>query len=180
MRQRLLILAAWGLVLLGCGGATTPRVQFSYAEPESSGFRFVRNGSLSNPGLLVLDLVGPELEAGRGVAFTLTVDAAVATWVQIGPGATHYLENLAFDLGPGEAALRSQVSAGTLQGMVFQKGPGNPKLLAAPLCRVALALAGPRLPRTQVALAVQRFQFLPAQGSALQEAPCAVGALDLR
>jgi hypothetical protein len=90
-------------------------------------------------------------------------------------GQTGFLENVAFDLGTGISLLKTSVTNGTLQAMVFQKGPGGAKALGGPLCRVALVGSGAA--SGTIAFTVTTFQVLPATGGALQDAPCALGTL---
>ena len=139
-----------------------------------SGFRFNQNAGLSTPTRLVLDLMGPETQAGRGVAFTLAAGPGVA-WDPMPAGGAGFLENVAFDLGSGIALLKTAVTGGTLQAMVFQKGPGGARALGGPICRVALVGSG-GAPGT-IPLTVTTFQVLPATGGALHDAPCELGTL---
>lgn len=156
----------------GSGGGSSPRLV--YTDPAGSGFRLVRNAALSTGTHLVLDLQGPAGTSGRGVDFTVTVGPGPA-WAKVAPDDGHFLQNNLFNLGTGVQALVSVVRDRTLVAGAFQKGPGNAVAFTQPLARIALdsgaAAPGP------VALQVTQFQYLPADGGQLMDAPCTVGAL---
>ncbi len=141
----LLALAA----LLACGGggggtsgpapAPSPvyATSLSYTDPGGSGFRWLRNSSLSTAGKLVLDLTGPTGQSGQGVAFILSTDATKVAWAP--PSAQGLVENLAFSLGTTTPVLVGKdAGQGTLQGAVFQKS--GMQSFGQPLARVCLQL----------------------------------------
>ena len=136
--------------LLACGGggggvagpipspspvyATT----LSYTDPGGTGFRLVKNASLSTAGKLVLDLTGPADQGGQGVAFILTTDITKVAWTPP-PSAQGLVENLAFNLGAATPVLIGKDNGqGTLQGAVFQKS--GTQGFGQPLVRVCLQL----------------------------------------
>lgn len=132
----------------GGGGGTAPApapppatptwaTALAYTDP-TSGFRLVRNASLSTTTRLVLDLVGPAGQSGRGVAFILKTDASKVTWAQP-PGFSGLVQPVTLDPGTGTQALVGlDKGNGTLHGGVFQKAGSFP--LDQPLARVCLAL----------------------------------------
>lgn len=77
-----LVLAILGLIA-ACGHSSSPApavvhpaVGLDYADPDADGWRLVRNPS-STVTHLVLDLIGPDGEKGRGVGFNLRSDGTV-------------------------------------------------------------------------------------------------------
>jgi hypothetical protein len=138
----------------------------------------VRNGELSTPTRLVLELQGPSTMTGRGVAFSLLADPSQAAWAP--PATTSLVENLAFDLGTGVAAQRVGLDAGLLRAGVFQKGRGNAVALDGSLVRVVL-VPGPALAPDQVIdLQCQGLQVLPADTAQLAGQDCLLGTLTSR
>ena len=177
------LLSLAGLLACGGGGGQPAPPGLVYTDPPAAGYRFVRNATLSTPTHLVLDLVGPGGDRGRGVTFALTLAPGPVAWAKVAPGDPQYLQNLLFDLGAGLPLLKSDLQGqATLLADLFQKGPGNDKALAGPLCRVALDAVPPLAPAAGLAITVAQFQFLPPAGSVLTDATarCAVGALAVR
>ena len=139
---------ALGLAL-ACGGGgggqsqpnptpTTWASTLVYTDPVATGFRLVKNPTLSTPTKVVLDLMGPSGQTGQGVAFMLKTDAALASWTQP-PGASGLVQNVAFDLGSGTPALVGKdKGSGVLEGAIFQKSGSS--ALGQPLARVSLSL----------------------------------------
>jgi len=174
----ILALAIGGVLACGGGGgADAPASGLVYVDPSGPGYRFVRNPELSSATHLVLDLMGPDGDRARGVAFTLELGAGPARWAKVAPEDPQYLENLLFDLGPGIPLLKSALQGDTtLLADAFQKGPGNEKVMAGPICRVALDSQGPPS-GANISISVVRFQLRPPTGAGLADAPCAVGKI---
>jgi hypothetical protein len=178
--------------LLACGGggggggtaaAAGPSLALVYTDPPATGYRFVRDAQLSTASHLVLDLVGPASDQGRGVAFALQITPGVVGWAKVAAADPQYLQNALFDPGPGVPLLKSALQGGTtLLADDFQKGAGNGKLLTGTICRVALDTQAALTTAGGIALAVTDFQLLPATGASLTDltANCAVGTLTVQ
>jgi hypothetical protein len=164
-------------VLLACGGggggaasngpAPSPSPVFatalSYTDPSGTGFRLVKNPSLSSAGKLVLELVGPAGQSGQGVAFILSTDASKVAWVAP-PSAQGLVENLAFTLGAITPALVGKNNGqGTLQGAAFQKS--GTQSFGQPLARVCLQLKAGSV-AVNTSLSFVAGNALPAGGTA--------------
>lgn len=128
----------------GGGGTTTPPPKtiantLTYTDPGGTGFRLVRNSSLSSSTKLVLDLTGPASTTGHGVAFIVSADQTKVTWSNP-PSAAGLAANVAFNLGAGTQALVGKTTGDQLQSAAFQK-TGTPAVnLAQPLMRISLDL----------------------------------------
>lgn len=154
----------------GGGGSTNPPPPpktiadtLTYTDPASSGFRLVRNSSLSSQSRLVLDLVGPSGTNGQGVAFIASADQTKVTWSNP-PSASSQVANVAFNLGTGTQALVAKVTGDQLQGGAFQK-PGTAAVnLAQPLVRISLDLKSGVPVNSAVALNVTAGNQLQATG----------------
>jgi len=147
----------------------------AYVDPTGTGWRLVRNASLSSGNTLVLDLVGPTGQSGRGADLTLGLDAATASWSTV--DGSEYVANRGYALGDAPHLLKSGVKGRTLSVGVYQKGaPAHEydgALLSVALSVEALAEtpAG-----TVVPLNVLKAHALPASGS-LQAINVAVGTI---
>jgi hypothetical protein len=166
----------------GGGGSSAAQsvLTLAYTDPPPGGYRFVRDAGLSTGSHLVLDLVGPGLDQGRGVAFSLSLAAGPVAWSRVAPGDAQYVENALFNLGPGIPLVKTAVQQGTLLVDVFQKGRNNALALAGPICRVALDAQPPLTTVADSLLQVVQFQLLPPNGQTLASATCAVGALTVQ
>lgn len=150
----------------------------SYADPATEGWRLVKNVGASTPDRLVLDLVGPEGESGRGVELVLATEPAESVWAQVDPD-TDRVRNIAFDLGPEPRLLAAHEAGGTLRAGVFQKGDSAPPAAyTGPLVSVALELASGATVAsgTPLVLGVERASELPGVGS-LRPVHVEIGAL---
>lgn len=153
----------------GGGGTTTPPSKtiadtLSYTDPAGTGFRLVRNTSLSTAGRLVLDLVGPSGATGHGVAVILSADQSRVTW-STPPSGSSVAHNVAFNPGTGTQALVGKTGGDQLQGGAFQK-PGTPAVnLAQPLLRFSLDLKAGVPVNTNVSLGFINGNQLPAGGA---------------
>lgn len=147
----------------------------SYVDPAGPGWRLVKNTAESSGNTLVLDLVGPEGQSGRGVDLTLALDAARAGWATL--GGTDYVANRAFTLGNAPHLFKGAVKANTLSVGVFQKGAPAQAYTGA-LVSVALTVKTTETTPagTVVPLAVLKAHALPATGS-LQSIDVAVGTI---
>ncbi|NTX64297.1 hypothetical protein HUA74_26945 [Myxococcus sp. CA051A] len=92
----------------------------NYVDPTGAGWRLVRNASLSSGNTLVLDLVGPTGQSGRGADLTLGLDAATASWSTV--DGSEYVANRGYELGAAPQLLKSGVKGSTLRVGVYQKG----------------------------------------------------------
>lgn len=184
MRQSFLLVLPL-MALLACGGGGSPAPtpapsapKITYTDPASSGYRLVRNATLSSDSHLVLDLVGPSGVQGRGVAFTFAVDPARLAWAKPEATDADLVRPMTFDLGAAPQILKAKQAAGTLQVAFAQKGSAVPaKTLDAVLARVALdrVASAPTSPT----LTTSACQVLPAAGTP-QDISVAVGTLRLQ
>ncbi|MFP2896411.1 hypothetical protein [Corallococcus sp. 4LFB] len=146
-----------------------------YVDPTGTGWRLVRNASLSSGNTLVLDLVGPAGQSGRGADLTLALDGTTASWSTV--DGSEYVANGGYDLGAAPRLLKSAVKGSTLSVGVYQKGAPahvyNGALLSVALTVNATAQtpAGSVVP-----LNVLKAHALPASGS-LQVINVAVGTI---
>ncbi len=153
------------------GGYTNP--------PDTRGWRLVKNTSASSGNHLVLDLLGPTGQSGRGVALTLSVDAARADWAKVSSADTEYVTNGLFSLGDAPRLLKGAAKDGTLRVGVFQKGTSGPATAyTGALVSVAVDVKlDPSLPAgTRIPLSVLKGQVLTATGD-LRNIDVAVGVL---
>ena len=176
-----------GLCACGGGGGGGPQASAGiatlvYTNPPPAGYRFVQNAQLSSASHLVLDLVGPGGDQGRGIAFTLQMASGPVAWAMVSPTDTQFVQNVQFSLGPGIPLVKTAVADGVLQADLFQKGRGNAIDLAGPLCRVALDAQGPAAGASAIPLQVVWFRRLPAAGAALVDATssCSIGGLSVK
>ncbi|QRK06318.1 hypothetical protein JQX13_40450 [Archangium violaceum] len=153
-----------------------------YQDPTGTGWRFVKNTSASTDSRLVLDLVGPADQSGRGVGLTLSVDPTRASWAKVSDADTEYVTNRLFELGAEPRLFKSNVKEGTLTVGVFQKGTLGPATAySGALLSVALDLkTGPSTPAgTLVPISVVKAHALSDSG-ALGAIDVAVGTLTTR
>ncbi|WP_257311352.1 hypothetical protein [Geothrix fuzhouensis] len=170
MAGALVVLTACGG---GGGGGTSSQpsqpakaVGLAYTDPASGSFRLVRDAS-STSTKLILRLVGPAASTGRGVAFTFTVDPALADLVKVADADAEYVQNGdAFVLGDAPRFLKGIKQNGTVSVTVSQKGQGSARALDATLLKVAVqfkATAGLNA-GTVIPISVTEGQYLPAIG----------------
>ncbi|NNB88279.1 hypothetical protein [Corallococcus exiguus] len=146
-----------------------------YEDPTGTGWRLVRNATLSSGNTLVLDLVGPTGLSGRGADLTLGLDAATAAWSTV--DGTEYVANAGYDLGAAPQLLKSGVKGSTLSVGVYQKGAPAHAYNGALLSVALTVKATAETPAgTAVPLTVLKAHALPASGS-LQAINVAVGTI---
>ena len=134
----------------------------TYTDPSGTGFRLVRNASLSTASKLVLDLTGPA-GTGQGVAFIVSADQTKVTWSNP-PSSSSLAVNVAFTLGSGTQALVGKVTGDQLPGAAFQK-PGTAAVnLAQPLMRISLDLKSNIPVNTSVPMSFIGGNQLPTSG----------------
>ena len=148
-----------------------------YTDPTAPGWRLVKNTTASSGNKLVLDLVGPTGQSGRGVDLTLAVDSTKANWIKVSTSDTEFVANQKFVLGSGTPLLKGLVQTGTLKVGVFQKG-GTATAYSGGLISVALELklSSSLGGGTVIPLTVVKAHALPATG-ALAPIDVAVGTL---
>ncbi len=137
----------------------------AWTDPVSGTYQLKKNAGLSTATHLVLDLTGVGAPAGSGLAFTLSADAAFATWTKVAAADTELIQNgTVLALGTGVLALRGKATGALLQGVTAKKGLGGAVALNGVLARVALDLKAGAA-RGAVALAATKAQVLLADGS---------------
>lgn len=151
----------------GGGGSTPPPSKtiadtLTYTDPSGTGFRLVRNTSLSTTSKLVLDLTGPS-GTGQGVAFIISADQSKVTWSNP-PSSGSLAANVAFNLGSGTQAFVGKVTGDQLQGAAFQKPGTTAVSLAQPLLRISLDLKSSIPVNTSVPMSFVGGNQLPASG----------------
>jgi hypothetical protein len=162
--------ALLGIALLaacggGGGGGTTqnsPQTQtyatsLSYADPTSTGYRFVLNAASSTSTRVVLDLMGPVGTSARGVAVYLSASSAAVDWATPGSGQSLTAAGGAFNLGGSPRLIATKLESGNLQAGVFQKGGSPATYGTAPILSVALSLKS-NVSKGQVILGAQSGQ----------------------
>lgn len=174
------------LTLLACGGGgggstpppPPPAPKLAYTDPTTGTYRLVRNGALSRDGHLVLNLVGPTGVQGRGLAFTLTADAAKVAWAKPETTDAELVAPATFDLGAAPRLFKVKAAGATLQASFAQQGPAvSAKALDATLARVALDL-NPGA-KGAVSLTATQAQLLPGAGSP-QDIVVTIGSLQIQ
>jgi hypothetical protein len=141
-----------GLLVAGCSGSNTSSAsKLDYTDPQSTGWRLVKDGS-STPTRLVLSLVGPSGTMTRGVAFNLQAPAGVRwstfwTGLPVEDTGVFELKNSTPDPSlPATAEDPILFDGGVMDGNVltvgiFQKDRRyTAKDSGAPLLRIALEL----------------------------------------
>ncbi|NVJ26116.1 Ig-like domain-containing protein [Myxococcus sp. AM011] len=147
----------------------------AYVDPTGTGWRLVRNASLSSGNTLVLDLVGPTGQSGRGADLTLGLDAATASWSTV--DGSEYVANRGYELGAAPHLLKSGVKGSRLSVGVYQKDAPAHAYDGALLSVSLTVEANAETPAgTVVPLNVIKAHALPASGS-LQSINVAVGTL---
>ncbi|MBM7116984.1 beta strand repeat-containing protein [Archangium primigenium] len=150
-----------------------------YTNPTGTGWRLVKNTSASSGTHLVLDLVGPTGQSGRGVDLTLTLNPAQATWAKVSGSDMEWVTNRLFELGAAPRLIKGAAQGGRLDVGVFQKGTSVP---ATPYSGALLSVAvdvkvDASIPAgTRIPLTVLKAHALPATGS-LAPIDVAVGTI---
>jgi hypothetical protein len=159
---------------------TVPAAEgLAYADPTGTGWRLVKNSAESTANHLVLDLVGPSGQAGRGVDLTLSADATRASWAKVSAADAEHVTNRAFAIGTTPRLLKGTVSEDKLLVGVFQKGSATPATeYSSALVSVALELKpSPSLPSgALLPLALVKAHALSDSGT-LSPIDVAVGTL---
>jgi hypothetical protein len=136
--------------------------------PAGTGFRFVRNESLSTPTHLVLDLVASgQATQSAGLTFAILCNSSNRfEWAKVSSSDPMLIQNgTVFNLGTAPLALKSTVSESQLKALVSQKGIANLKdLNSGVLARIALDVKQDVTPGDANFL-VNFFQVISATGA---------------
>jgi len=174
-------------VWIGCGGGSSssapgtlppPAPSLSYTDPPSSGgYRLVKDAA-STPSKLVLNLMGPSGQSGKGIGFTFSLDANALAWAKVAESDVEFVQNGIFPLGTGTQVLKSLVTGGDLLGAVFQKS-GSATAYTGPLTKVAITLksSDPNTPRGNVSLGARVVSVIDASGNVQQVSDLRLGVL---
>lgn len=150
-----------------------------YTNPQGTGWRLVKNTTASSGNHLVLDLLGPPDESGRGVSLTLSTDANRARWAKVSASDAEYVSNGLFALGDEPRLLKGLVQDGMLRVGVFQKGSSAPATAyTGALLSVALEvkLDNPLPAGTRIPLSALKAQVVGESGE-VRDVDVAVGLL---
>lgn len=161
-----------------------------YTDPTSTGWRLVKDAS-STATRLVLNLVGPSGESGRGIGFNLASDGNVA-FARFEDGAwlkdtgVFALGKLGMAAGAYDPVLRAggvQKGGKLLTVGVFQKDRRQPpQALDATLLQVAIEFDGARVQErqlatgTEVALSITKAKVIPEDIGVMPANPTAFDA----
>ena len=188
MKSSSIIFSVLSLALLSaCGGGGDKPVDpasyattLSYQNPDSTGFRLVKNATASTATRLVLDLVGPSGTQAKGVAFFLVTDGAKAAWVHpTGAAGSCVAPGSVFPLGTAPQLKADKVEGAQVQVGLFQKGGSATTLTDAPLLSLGLNLKGATVAKGAVSLGLasgKQAVVLNADGT-LSSITVSVGAL---
>jgi hypothetical protein len=161
MKSPSIIFCALSLALLSaCGGGGDKPVDpasyattLSYQNPDSTGFRLVKNATASSTSRLVLDLVGPSGTQAKGVALFLVTDGAKAAWVHpTGAAGSCVAPGSVFPLGAAPQLKADKVEGAQVQVGLFQKGGSAVTLTDASLLSLGLNLKGATVAKGAVSL----------------------------
>jgi hypothetical protein len=152
--------------------------------PAGTGFRFIKNESLSTPVHLVLDLVATGLTSqSTGLAFAILASGSNrVNWGKVSPLDSMLIQNgTVFNLGTDPVGLKSTLLNSQLKAIVSQKGTANLKdLNSGVLARVSL-YATPDSTVGDVNFLVHFFQIVSATGEVahINTTSVSMGALKL-
>lgn len=150
----------------------------AYVDPANTGWRLVKNTTLTTSNHLVLDLMAPASTTGLGSGFQLRSDATKITWTKVASTDADFVQNVAFALGAGPQLIKGNVRSDDVLVGVFQPGTASPVNYSGALLRVALdyQTAANLDQGTVLPLSVVKAQHAAADGAA-SAITIAVGSL---